>query len=96
MAKDRKELEKESIRLLGELRSRNLLFAAKWLYEREYLVLSLNQIKNQLNILAKNPQTGDNESFHVEGNSLKKMVFVNRRFKTWDFETVFTSTKNEQ
>lgn len=96
MAKDRVELEKESIRLLGELRSRNLLFAAKWLYEREYLVLSLNQIKGQLNILAKNPQTGNNESFHVERNSLIKMIFVNRRFQTWDFETVFTSMKNEQ
>ena len=90
MAKDRKELMEKSMLLLGELRQKGLLFAAKWFYERGYLVLELKQVRDRLNILAKNPKTGGNESFHVEGRSLVKMVFVNRRGQTWDFETVYT------
>lgn len=90
MGKDRKELMETSMHLLGELRQKGLLFAAKWFYQRGYLVLELKQVRDRLNILAKNPKTGSNESFHVEGRSLKKMVFVNRRGQTWDFETVYT------
>lgn len=90
MAKDRKELMETSMFLLGELRQKGLLFAAKWFYQRGYLVLELKQVRDRLNILAKNPKTGSNESFHVDGCSLKKMVFVNRRGQTWDFETVYT------
>lgn len=90
MAKDRKELMETSTLLLGELRGKGLLFAAKWFYQRGYLVLELKQVRDRLNILAKNPKTGSNESFHVDGRSLKKMVFVNRRGQTWDFETVYT------
>lgn len=95
MAKDRKELEVTSLKLMGNLRERGLLFAAKWFFEREYLILDINQIKDQINILAKNPQTGNNESFHVEGRSLIKMIFVNRRGQTWAFEKVFTSMHDD-
>ena len=88
--KDRKTLRETSLHLMAELRQENLLFVAKWFYERGYLVLELKRVKGRLNILAKNPKTGGNESFHVEGRSLVKMVFVNRRGQTWDFETVYT------
>lgn len=95
MAKDRKELEERSLMLMGNLRERGLLFAAKWFYERDYLVLDINQIKQQVNILAKNPKNGNNESFHIEGSSLIKMVFVNRRGQTWAFERVYTCMHDE-
>ena len=84
-----KELEMRSLELLGELRDSGYLFAAKWLFERDYIVLSVNSVRNQLNVVAKNPKNGHNECFSIRGQQLEKMVFVNRRDRTWDFEVVF-------